>query len=53
MSTFAELNLSNDALKAVERLEYTCPTPVQEQAIPIVLEGRDLIARPPRSCCPS
>ena len=23
MSTFAELNLSNDALKAVERLEYT------------------------------
>ena len=44
MSTFAELNLSNDALKAVERLEYTCPTPVQEQAIPIVLEGRDLIA---------
>ena len=44
MTAFADLGLSKDALKAVERLEYTNPTPVQEQAIPIVLEGRDLIA---------
>ena len=44
MTAFADLGLSKDALKAVERLEYATPTPVQEQAIPIVLEGRDLIA---------
>lgn len=44
MTAFAELGLSANALKAVERLDYTEPTPVQEQAIPLVLEGRDLIA---------
>ncbi|WP_080799220.1 DEAD/DEAH box helicase [Arabiibacter massiliensis] len=44
MSNFAELGLSEAALAAVERLGYDAPTPVQEQAIPLVLEGRDLIA---------
>ena len=39
-----ELGLSEKALDAVEALDYTSPTPVQEQAIPLVLEGRDLIA---------
>ncbi|WP_165048508.1 MULTISPECIES: DEAD/DEAH box helicase [unclassified Adlercreutzia] len=42
--TFADLGLSEDALRAVEKLGYENPTPVQEQAIPVVLEGRDLIA---------
>lgn len=44
MTTFAELGLSEKALAAVEALGYTEPTPVQEQAIPLVLEGRDIIA---------
>ena len=30
-------------MKAVEKCGYEHPTPIQEQAIPIILEGRDLI----------
>ncbi len=41
---FNELGLSELALQAVEDLGYTEPTPVQEQAIPAVLAGRDVIA---------
>lgn len=44
IATFAELGLSEDALDAVETLGYTDPTPVQERAIPLALEGRDVIA---------
>lgn len=44
MTSFAELGLSDAALHAVDRLGYENPTPVQEQAIPHVLAGRDLIA---------
>ncbi len=42
--SFAELGLSENALKAVQLLGYESPTPVQEQAIPLVLEGFDIIA---------
>lgn len=41
---FAELGLSEAALKAVAEMKYTDPTPVQEQAIPLVLQGRDVCA---------
>lgn len=44
MTSFADLGLSGIALQAVERLGYEKPTPIQEQAIPLVLEGKDLIA---------
>ncbi|HIW77376.1 MAG TPA: DEAD/DEAH box helicase [Candidatus Gordonibacter avicola] len=44
MTDFTELGLSQKTLDAVARLGYEAPTPVQEQAIPLVLEGRDLIA---------
>lgn len=44
MTQFSDLGLSSDALKAVVKLGYEDPTPVQEQAIPVVLEGRDIIA---------
>ncbi|RNL49117.1 ATP-dependent helicase [Paraeggerthella hongkongensis] len=44
MSKFADLGLSEAALSAVERLGYENPTPVQEQSIPLIMEGRDLIA---------
>ena len=41
---FAELGLSEQALKAVYDLGYENPTPVQQQAVPEVLAGRDLLA---------
>lgn len=44
MTTFADLGLSSSVLKAVNDLGYTTPTPVQEQAIPLVLDGHDIIA---------
>ena len=44
MTTFKDLGLSEKALAAVKRMEYDVPTPVQEQAIPLVLKGRDIIA---------
>jgi ATP-dependent RNA helicase RhlE len=40
---FEDLSLSKSILKAVEEEGYTNPTPIQEQAIPVVLDGRDLI----------
>jgi ATP-dependent RNA helicase RhlE len=40
---FAELNLIAPLLKAVEAEGYLEPTPIQAQAIPHVLEGRDLL----------
>ena len=41
---FDELGLSAATRKAVDDLGYTEPTPVQEQAIPAVLDGRDVMA---------
>ena len=42
---FDQLGLSPELLRAVEDEGYTEPTPIQEQAIPIVLRGADLMAR--------
>ena len=44
MKQFDELGLSERTLSAVTALKYENPTPVQERAIPLVLEGRDIIA---------
>jgi ATP-dependent RNA helicase RhlE len=41
--SFESLNLNPSLLKAVKELGYEHPTPIQAKAIPIVLEGRDLI----------
>lgn len=41
---FSELKLSADILKAVKDEGYETPTPVQAQAIPVILEGRDILA---------
>ncbi len=40
---FDKFNLDARLLKAVHQFGYTTPTPIQEQAIPHVLEGRDLM----------
>jgi len=41
---FSELKLSADILKAVKDEGYETPTPVQAQAIPVILAGRDILA---------
>ena len=41
--TFKELGLAEPILKAVEAEGYTSPTPIQQQAIPILLKGKDLL----------
>ncbi len=41
---FSSLNLDPLILKAVEDTGYTTPTPIQQKAIPLVMEGRDLMA---------
>lgn len=42
--SFDSLGLSPDILRAVAEQGYREPTPIQQQAIPAVLEGRDLMA---------
>ena len=42
--TFAELGLDEHILNGIKNLGFTTPTPVQEQAIPQVLDGRDVVA---------
>ena len=44
VSTFAGLNLAEPLMRAIEDSGYTHPTPVQAQAIPLVLAGGDLLA---------
>jgi ATP-dependent RNA helicase RhlE len=41
---FEQLGLSAELLRAVEKQGYREATPIQQQAIPLVLEGRDLLA---------
>jgi len=43
MTDFQSLGLSNTLLKAVEDEGYTTPTPVQQQSIPPLLDGRDVL----------
>jgi len=41
---FTELNLSSEILEALDHMGFTDATPIQEKAIPLILENRDLIA---------
>lgn len=41
---FLNLGLCDSILQAIEDTGYTAPTPIQKQAIPIILSGKDLIA---------
>lgn len=41
--SFSQFELHPDLLKAVHRMGYEEPTPIQQQAIPIAMSGRDLI----------
>ena len=43
--TFEQFGLSAEILRAVTEQGYTIPTPIQDQAIPLVLQGKDLMGR--------
>lgn len=45
MLNFEALNLKAEILQAVQDMNFTEMTPIQEQAIPIALEGRDVIGQ--------
>jgi len=45
MTKFSDLGLSEQTLEALTHLGYASPTPIQEQAIPPLLEGRDVIGQ--------
>jgi ATP-dependent RNA helicase RhlE len=42
VNTFEELGLAAPLLKALSAEGYTVPTPIQQQAIPLVMAGRDV-----------
>ncbi|MGY0408089.1 MAG: DEAD/DEAH box helicase [Polaribacter sp.] len=42
--TFSDLGLSNALVKAIEEKGYTKPSPIQEKAIPHILQGKDILA---------
>lgn len=44
ITSFEECGFSEITMKNVELCKYTRPTPVQKYAIPIAMEGRDLMA---------
>lgn len=41
---FSNFNLHPDILEGIQSMGFENPTPIQEQAIPVILEGKDLIA---------
>jgi ATP-dependent RNA helicase RhlE len=44
VTSFTDLGLSEPLLKAVREKGYTTPSPIQAQAIPAVISGRDVMA---------
>lgn len=44
-SVFAALNLDSRILKAITREKFTAPTPVQAKAIPLAVDGKDVLGR--------
>ena len=43
MSGFTTLGLAPSMLTVLERLKFTTPTPIQEQAIPVAVQGNDVV----------
>ena len=43
--SFNGMNLDDRLLKSISKQGWSCPTPVQSKVIPLVLEGRDIVAR--------
>ncbi|MDZ7775588.1 MAG: DEAD/DEAH box helicase [Bacteroidales bacterium] len=40
---FKEMNIIEPLLKALREEEYTTPTPIQEQTIPLLIQGHDVL----------
>jgi ATP-dependent RNA helicase DeaD len=45
LTAFADLGLSDTSLQALQDVGYEQPSPIQEQAIPVLMEGRDMIGQ--------
>ena len=45
MAQFNELGLSQEILRAIEEMGFETPSDIQAQAIPLILEGRDVLGR--------
>jgi ATP-dependent RNA helicase DeaD len=45
MTSFADLGLSESTLQALQDVGYEQPSPIQEQAIPLMLQGQDIIGQ--------
>ena len=45
MVSFAELSLTSFLADRLQQAGFTAPTPIQSAAIPLALEGRDLLAQ--------
>ena len=45
MAAFSDLSLTTELLATIAELGYTSMTPIQEKAIPVLLDGRDLIGQ--------
>src|SRR5580692_2242281 len=43
MSTFEQFGLPAALTASLARMQYTTPTPIQEQAIPLAMQGRDIL----------
>ena len=46
-NAFAAMGLSDATLRAVQAMGFADPTPIQTETIPLVMEGRDVIAKAP------
>lgn len=44
---FSSLALSEPTMKALDAMSFNTPTPIQRETIPLMMEGRDLIAKAP------
>jgi ATP-dependent RNA helicase DeaD len=43
--TFQDFNLKQELNKAIQTAGFTAPSPIQESAIPIVINGKDIVAQ--------
>lgn len=43
MTNFADLGLPENILSALNNIHFTTPTPIQEQAIPVAMQGHDIL----------
>lgn len=43
-NTFEQLGFSSSILQAIDAIGYSTPSPIQLQAIPVIMQGRDMIA---------